>query len=75
MAKTAAKKKATGASKSKAAGKRTTRESWSKEHLAELKRHSKAKSPVDAIAKAMKRTAGALRQKAYALGLPLGHRR
>ena len=55
--------------------KRATRESWSKQHLAELKRHSKAKSPVDAIAKAMKRSAGALRQKAYALGLPLGHRR
>ena len=55
--------------------KRGTRVSWSKSDVAELKKHSRSKSPVDAVAKAMKRTAGALRQKAYALGLPLGHRR
>jgi hypothetical protein len=55
--------------------KQDTRVSWSKSDLAELKRHSRSKSPVDAIAKAMKRSAGALRQKAYALGMPLGHRR
>jgi hypothetical protein len=71
MAKAA--RKASGpASKGK---KRGTRVSWSKSDVAELKKHSKSKSPVDAVAKAMKRTAGALRQKAYALGLPLGHRR
>ena len=55
--------------------KRTVREAWSKGHLAELKKHSKAKTPVDVIAKSMGRSAGALRQKAYALELPLGHRR
>jgi hypothetical protein len=54
---------------------KATRESWSKSDLASLKKHSKSKSRVDDIAKALKRTAGALRQKAYALGLPLGHRR
>jgi hypothetical protein len=70
MAKAA--KKTNGASRAK---KRGTRVAWSRADLAELKRHSKSKSPVDAIAKAMKRTAGALRQKAYALGMPLGHRR
>ena len=70
MAKSA--RKTNGASKAK---KRTIRESWSKGQLAELKKHSKSKTPVDTIAKAMGRTAGALRQKAYALGIPLGHRR
>ena len=63
------------AAKKTTSKKRVTRESWSKQHLAELKRHSKAKTPVDAIAKAMGRSAGALRQKAYALEMPLGHRR
>jgi hypothetical protein len=37
----------------------------------ELKAHSRNKSPVKKIAKAMKRTVGALRQKALSLGLPL----
>jgi hypothetical protein len=32
------------------------------------------KSPVKTIARAMKRTPAAPRQKAFALGLPLGHR-
>jgi hypothetical protein len=58
-----------GAVKSK---KRGTREAWSKQHLTELKKHSKLKTPVEAVAKAMKRSAGALRQKAYAVGMPLG---
>ena len=64
--------KKTVGSKSKNRG---TRESWSKQHLAELKKHSKSKTPVSAIAKSMGRSEGALRQKAYALDLPLGHRR
>jgi hypothetical protein len=49
--------------------------SWSKADLRELKAHSRSKSPVKKIAKAMNRTPGALRQKAFSLGLPLGHRR
>ena len=63
------------AAKKTTSKKRTTRESWSKQHVAELKKHSKSKTPVDVIAKSMGRSAGALRQKAYALDLPLGHRR
>ena len=51
------------------------RKEWTKENLRELKTHSKSKTPVAKISKAMKRTIGALRQKAYALGLSLGHRR
>ena len=51
------------------------RVAWTKAHVNELKAHSRSKTPVAKISKAMKRTAGALRQKAYALGLSLGHRR
>jgi hypothetical protein len=55
--------------------KRTKRMAWTKEHVQELKAHSRAKTPVARISKVMKRTAGALRQKAMALGLTIGHRR
>ena len=48
---------------------------WTKAHVAELKKYSKEKLPVAKISKAMKRTVGALRQKALHLWLPLGHRR
>src|ERR1044072_3742390 len=51
------------------------RVAWTKAHERELKTHSKKKTPVTSIARAMKRTAGALRQKAPAWGLALGHRR
>jgi hypothetical protein len=51
------------------------RVAWTKGHERELKTHSRKKTPVTSIAKAMKRTAGALRQKAHAMGLSLGHRR
>lgn len=54
---------------------RTKRRAWTKQDERELKAHSKSKSPVKKIASAMKRTIGALRQKALSLGLPLGHRR
>jgi hypothetical protein len=57
--------------------KKTTahRSPWSKEHVKELKAHSKARTPVTKIAKAMKRTEGALRRKAGILGIGLGHDR
>ena len=48
---------------------------WSKGDHRELKRHSKAKTPVSTISRAMKRTVGALRQQARKLGVGLGHRR
>jgi hypothetical protein len=54
---------------------RRKRRFWSKADVRELKAHSRSKSPVKKIAKGMKRTPGALRQKALSLGLPLGHRR
>jgi hypothetical protein len=55
--------------------KRKSRVVWTKAHLKELKIHSKAKTAVKKIAKAMKRTEGAVRQKGFALGIPLGHQR
>jgi hypothetical protein len=51
------------------------RKPWTKEDLRELKAHSKARTPVAQVAKAMKRTEGALRQKAKTIGIGLGHRR
>src|SRR4030095_16903010 len=42
---------------------------------AELRRHSKARTPVAKISKQMKRTVGALRQQAFQLGIGLGHQR
>jgi hypothetical protein len=41
----------------------------------ELRRHSRAKTRVSVISRAMKRTVGALRRKAQKLRLGLGHRR
>jgi hypothetical protein len=41
---------------------------WSKGDVRELRAHSRSKSPVKKIARAMKRTAGALRQNARDLG-------
>jgi hypothetical protein len=41
----------------------------------ELKQHSKNKTRVKTISKAVKRTPGALRQKARVLGILLGDRR
>jgi hypothetical protein len=55
--------------------KRTKRVPWSASDLKDLRTHSKTKTPVVKISRAMKRTAGALRQKAQQLGIPLGHRR
>jgi hypothetical protein len=39
-----------------------------------LKAHSRKRTPVVKISKEMKRTVGALRQRALGLGIPLGHR-
>ena len=48
---------------------------WSKTDHAELKRHSRSKTPVVKVAKAMKRTERSIRQKAASLGFPIGHQR
>jgi hypothetical protein len=56
-------------------GKGTARRSWTKLDIRDLKAHSRSKTAVTKISRAMKRTAGALRQQAQKLGIPLGHRR
>jgi hypothetical protein len=55
--------------------KRITRRDWTRAEVKELRQHSKNKTRVKTISRALKRTPGALRQKARALGIPLGHRR
>jgi hypothetical protein len=52
-----------------------TKVAWTKTMQAELRRHSKATTPVAKISKQMKRTVGALRQQAFQLGIGLGHQR
>jgi hypothetical protein len=54
---------------------RVKRTPWTKAHRAELRRHSKNKTPVSKISKLMKRTVGALRQQAFQMGIGLGHQR
>ena len=51
------------------------RREYTKADVKELRAHSKAKTPVDKIAKLTKRSVGSLRQKALTLGLGLGHQR
>jgi hypothetical protein len=46
---------------------------WTAQDERDLKKHSKSKTPVKAISKVMKRTPGALRQKARHLGITIGH--
>ena len=69
MAKKAARKAAENTAK------KLTRIEYTKADVRELRDHSKARTPVKKIVKAMKRSEGSLRQKALALGIGLGHRR
>jgi len=48
---------------------------WTKADVRDLKAYSKSRTPVSKIAKAMKRTEGAVRQKAKTIGIGLGHQR
>lgn len=48
---------------------------YTKEHVKELRTHSKARTPVTKIAKAMKRSEGSIRNKAHKLGIGIGHQR
>ena len=57
-----------------AKAKRVIRRDWTRDEVRELKKHSKGKTPVKSVSRALKRTPGALRQKAFALGISLGHR-
>lgn len=54
--------------------KRVVRREWTAQDERELRKHSRSKTPVKAISKALKRTPGALRQKARHLGISIGHR-
>ena len=54
---------------------RHERVAWTKENVRDLKAHSKSKTPVAQIAKLMKRSEGAIRQKALLLDISVGHRR
>jgi len=46
---------------------------WTAQDERQLKKHSKSKTPVRTISRALKRTPGALRQKARQLGFSIGH--
>jgi hypothetical protein len=55
--------------------KRVVRRDWTRAEVKELRQHSKDRTRVKTISRALKRTPGALRQKARVLGIPLGHQR
>ena len=54
--------------------KKVTRREWTKDDVRELKTMAKQKKPAGKIAKALKRTVGATRQKAFGLGVSLDSR-
>jgi hypothetical protein len=55
--------------------KKPARRAYTKADVKELRAHSKARTPVEKIAKQTKRSVGSLRQKARTLGIGLGHQR
>jgi hypothetical protein len=52
----------------------TKRRAWTAESVRTLKAMAKKKTPAEKIAKALKRTVGATRQKAFSLGVSLDAR-
>ena len=56
------------------AKKATKRRAWTKEHLRTLKTLARRNTKASRIAKALKRTEGATRQKAFSLGISLDTR-
>jgi hypothetical protein len=50
------------------------RREWTTEHVRELKSLAKLKTPAGKIARSLKRTVGAVRQKAFSMGLSLNSR-
>ena len=54
--------------------KKRRRVAWSADHVRTLKSMAKKKRPAGEIAKALKRTEGATRQKAFSMGLSLDTR-
>jgi len=51
--------------------KRATRRGWSRSDLGDLKSLARAKTPAKQIGRKLKRSEGAVRQKAYAVGISL----
>jgi hypothetical protein len=56
------------------AKKSAKRREWTEQNVRELKKLAKQKTPAGKIARALKRTEGATRQKAFALGVSLDSR-
>ena len=56
------------------AQKASKRREWTKQDAQQLKSMAKAKTPAPKIAKALKRTVGATRQKAFSMGVSLDSR-
>ena len=54
--------------------KKVKRRAWTKEDLREFKKLARAKTPAPKIARTFKRTLGAIRQKAFTLGMSLDSR-
>jgi hypothetical protein len=54
--------------------KRSKRREWTKQDVRELKSSARQKTAAAKIAKSLKRTLGATRQKAFALGVSLDSR-
>jgi hypothetical protein len=52
-------------------GKKAKRRAWSKKAVRELKSLAKKKTPAKKIGRQLKRSEGAVRQKAYAVGISL----
>jgi hypothetical protein len=55
--------------------KKRRRTVWTRAAVAELRRHSKARTPLIKLEKIFNRTAANIRQKGYTMGLSLGHQR
>ena len=53
---------------------KTKRREWTKTDVRELKTFAREKTPARKIARSLKRTEGATRQKAFTLGVSLGSR-
>ena len=55
--------------------KRATRRGWSRSDLGDLRSLAKAKTPAKQIGRKLKRSEGAVRRKAYAVGISLSLRK
>ena len=57
------------------AKKASKRREWTKQDVQQMKSMAKSKTPASKIAKSLKRTVGATRQKAFSMGVSLDSRR